>query len=100
MHYRGKDALYELIRPDGRRQTLLYVPRYDFNWQQNYRFKDPVPIEKGSKMVITFHYDNSPANRANPDPNRLIRWGDRSEDEMMTTWTEVIDALPSNHTQH
>jgi len=50
-------------------------------------------------MVITFHYDNSPANRANPDPNRLIRWGDRSEDEMMTTWTEVIDALPSNHTQ-
>jgi hypothetical protein len=99
MHYRGKDALYEVVHPDGRRQTVLSVPRYDFNWQQNYRFKEPVPIEKGSKLIITFHYDNSPGNRANPDPKRLIRWGDRSEDEMMTTWTEVIDALPSNHTQ-
>jgi mono/diheme cytochrome c family protein len=95
MHYRGKDARYEVVHPDGRRQTLLYVPHYDFNWQQNYRFKDPVPIEKGSTLIITFHYDNSPANKANPDPTRVIRWGDRSEDEMMTTWTEVIDALPA-----
>jgi len=98
MHYRGKDALYEVLHPDGRRETVLYVPHYNFNWQQNYRFKQPVPIEKGSKMIITFHYDNSAANRANPDPKRLIRWGDRSEDEMMTTWTEVIDALPSRRT--
>jgi mono/diheme cytochrome c family protein len=97
MHYRGKDALYEVVHPDGRRQTLLRVPRYDFNWQQNYRFKEPVPIEKGSTLIITFHYDNSPANRANPDANRVVRWGDRSEDEMMTTWTEVIDALPPGH---
>jgi cytochrome c553 len=99
MHYRGKDARYEVVHPDGRRQTLLYVPRYDFNWQQNYRFAEPVPIEKGSTLIITFHYDNSPANRANPDPTRLIRWGDRSEDEMMTTWTEVIDALPTSHSR-
>jgi mono/diheme cytochrome c family protein len=99
MHYRGKDALYEVVRPDGRRQTLLSVPHYDFNWQQNYRFKEPVPIEKGSTLIITFHYDNSPGNRANPDSSRLIRWGDRSEDEMMTTWTEVIDALPPAHSQ-
>jgi mono/diheme cytochrome c family protein len=99
MHYRGKDARYEVIHPDGRRETVLYVPHYDFNWQQNYRFKQPVPIEKGSRLIITFHYDNSTANRRNPDPGRLVRWGDRSEDEMMTTWTEVIDALPPAHTQ-
>jgi hypothetical protein len=99
MHYRGKDARYELLHPDGRRETLLYVPHYNFNWQQIYRFKEPVPVEKGSKLIITFHYDNSEGNRANPDPNRLVRWGDRSEDEMMTTWTDVIDALPANHTK-
>jgi len=98
MHYRGKAARYELLHPDGRRETLLYVPRYDFNWQQNYRFKQPVPVEKSSQLIITFYYDNSAANRANPDPRRLVRWGDRSEDEMMTTWTEVIDALPSGRT--
>lgn len=97
MHYRGKDARYELLHPDGRRETLLYVPHYNFNWQQIYRFKEPVAVKKGSKLIITFHYDNSWSNRANPDPNRLVRWGDRSEDEMMTTWTDVIDALPPNH---
>jgi hypothetical protein len=97
MHYRGKDARYEVLHPDGRRETLLFVPRYNFNWQQIYRLKEPVLIEKGSKLIITFHYDNSAANRFNQNPQRLVRWGDRSEDEMMTTWTEVIDALPPGH---
>jgi hypothetical protein len=91
MHYRGKDALYELVRPDGQREILLSVPRYDFNWQLNYRFLEPVYIPKGSRLIATVHYDNSPNNPANPDPKKAIRWGDRTEDEMMTTWTEVLD---------
>jgi len=91
MHYRGKDATYELLHADGRRETLLAVPRYSFDWQLQYRFKTPVLMEKGSRMVVTFHYDNSPSNPANPDPGKAIRWGDRSEDEMMVTWTETLD---------
>lgn len=94
-HYRGKDATYELIHVDGRRETLLSVPRYDFNWQLQYRLKDPVLMEKGSRMIVTFHFDNSVNNRANPDPTKVIRWGDRSEDEMMVTWTETLDASKS-----
>ena len=100
MHYRGRDARYELVRPDGRRETILYIPRWDFNWQQLYRFKEPIYIEKGSRMIITFHYNNSAANRANPDPDRLLRWGDRSEDEMMQSWTEVVDPLPGQKPQN
>lgn len=95
MHYRGKEARYELVRPDGRRETLLYVPNYNFNWQLTYRFREPVFVEKGSQLIVTFHYDNSRANRMNPDPAKILRWGDRSEDEMMTTWTEVTDVSPS-----
>jgi hypothetical protein len=95
MHYRGKDARYELVRPDGRRETLLHVEPYDFNWQLLYRFREPVYVEKGSRMIVTFRYDNSPNNPANPDPKRIIRWGDRSEDEMMTSWIEYLDAKPS-----
>lgn len=94
MHYRGKDARYELVRPDGRRETLLLVPRYSFNWQLLYRFAKPVYVEKGSRMIVTFHYDNSVNNPSNPDPARVIRWGDRSEDEMMTSWIEYLDAAP------
>ena len=94
MHYRGKDARYELTRPDGRRETLLSVPRYDFNWQLNYRARDPIYVEKGSVLTVTFHYDNSANNRANPDSKIAIRWGDKTEEEMMTSWIEYIEASP------
>jgi hypothetical protein len=95
MHYRGKDATYELVHTNGRRETLLVVPRYDFNWQLQYRFEKAIMMEKGSRMEVTFHYDNSPNNPANPEPSRAIRWGDRSEDEMMVTWTETINVSPA-----
>jgi len=93
-HYRGKDATYELIHVDGRREVLLAVPHYDFNWQLQYRLKDPILMEKGSRMMVTFHFDNSANNPANPNPGKAIRWGDRTEDEMMVTWTETLDAAP------
>jgi hypothetical protein len=91
MHYRGKDATYELVHANGSREILLAVPRYSFDWQLQYRFATPVLMEKGSRMEVTFHYDNSLNNPANPDPWKAIRWGDRSEDEMMVTWTETLD---------
>jgi hypothetical protein len=93
MHYRGKSARYELLRSDGTQEVLLYVPNYDFNWQLNYQFQEPIVIEKGSRLVVTFTYDNSPKNRFNPDPSTAVRWGDRTEEEMMTTWTEVLEMV-------
>jgi len=94
MHYRGKDVRYDLVTPSGQRRTLLYVPRYNFNWQLVYRFQDPVRVEKGSLLEVTAHYDNSPNNPANPDATKAVRWGDRSEEEMMTSWIEYLDATP------
>ncbi|MCZ2152195.1 MAG: cytochrome c [Bryobacterales bacterium] len=91
MHYRGKDITYDLIHSNGTRETLLAVPRYDFNWQLVYRLRDPVRVEKGATLVVTAHYDNSPNNRANPDPAKAIRWGDKSEEEMMTSWIEFLE---------
>ena len=96
MHYRGKDITYELIRPNGKREVLLAVPRYDFNWQLVYRLEKPVLVEKGSRLIVTAHYDNSPNNRANPDSKLVIRWGDKSEEEMMTSWIEYLDATPAS----
>ena len=66
-------------------------------WQLVYRFKQPVYVEKGSLLVVTAHYDNSPNNRANPDPAKSIRWGDKSEEEMMTSWIEYVDASADHH---
>jgi hypothetical protein len=91
MHYRGKDVTYELIRPSGAREILLSVPHYNFAWQLVYRFQDPVRVEKGSTLIVTAHYDNSPNNPANPDATQAIRWGDKSEEEMMTSWIEYLE---------
>jgi hypothetical protein len=94
MHFRGKDITYEVVRPNGKREILLHVPKYDFNWQLVYRMRDPVLIEKGSRMIVTAHYDNSANNPGNPDPKQVLRWGDKSEEEMMTSWIEYMEPKP------
>jgi hypothetical protein len=90
MHYRGKDVRYELTHVDGRRETLLYVPTYNFDWQLTYRFRDPIPVRKGSVLTLTAHFDNSRNNPANPDPSKAVRWGDKSEEEMFSNYFEYL----------
>jgi hypothetical protein len=91
MHFRGKDVRYEITRPDGKRQVLLSVPHYNFDWQLVYRFQDPILVQKGSVLTLTAHFDNSAQNPANPDPTKAIRWGDKSEEEMFSNYVEYLD---------
>jgi mono/diheme cytochrome c family protein len=86
MHLRGKEMKYEAFYPDGRRETLLWVPQYNFNWQTIYKLKEPVALPGGTKIVITAHFDNSERNKYNPDPAKAVRWGDPTYDEMMIGW--------------
>ena len=81
MHVRGKDMRYELEYPDGRRETILSVPQYDFNWQIWYDTSIKVP--KGTKLHVTAHFDNSANNKFNPNPNKVVYYGDMTWDEMM-----------------
>lgn len=83
MHMRGKDFLYRLVYPDGTSKILLSVPRWDFNWQLTYVFKEEVPAPKGSRLECVAHYDNSIKNKFNPDPTKLVKWGPQTWDEMM-----------------
>jgi Copper type II ascorbate-dependent monooxygenase, C-terminal domain len=94
MHLRGKDMTFQAVHPDGRRETLLSVPNYDFNWQTEYRLQNHVPIERGTRIVITAHFDNSKNNRYNPDPAKTIRWGEPSREEMMDGWLEFVLPKP------
>jgi hypothetical protein len=99
MHLRGKDMTYTAIYPDGRREIVLRVPKYDFGWQTDYWLAEPLKLPKGSKLHVSAHFDNSPANRANPDPSATVRWGDQTWEEMMIgffTYTmESATPLPS-----
>jgi len=90
MHLRGKDMRYEVLYPDGRRQTLLWVPKFNFNWQSTYYLRTPIAIPRGAKAIITAHFDNSAANKYNPDPDKAVRWGDPTYDEMMIGWMEYV----------
>ena len=67
-HLRGKSWEYAVVYPDGRREVVLSVPKYDFNWQTSYIFAEPLKLPKGTKIVAVAHYDNAPANTSNPDP--------------------------------
>lgn len=84
-HVRGKRWSYTLALPDGTRRPLLAVPKYDFNWQTYYMFKEPVAVPKGAKLMSSAWYDNSTANRANPDPTVDVRWGNQTWEEMQYT---------------
>jgi len=82
MHLRGKWMKFELLRPDGKRKVLLSVPRYDFNWQRTYSLAEPLSIPAGSWLLISGGYDNSRHNPSNPNPQKIVRWGEQSFDEM------------------
>lgn len=83
MHFRGKDMTLTALLPDGRKQTLLSVPGYDFNWQLYYYPKTPVALPRGTIVEAVAHYDNSADNPNNPDPTRDVTFGEQSNDEMM-----------------
>jgi len=90
MHLRGKDFLYRAIYPDGRSEVLLSVPEYDFNWQVYYYPKKSLKMPKGTKIEAIAHFDNSTGNPMNPDPNKVVRFGEQTWEEMMNGFFDVI----------
>jgi hypothetical protein len=94
MHLRGKAMKYEAVYPDGHRETLLWVPQYSFNWQTVYYLKEPITLPKGTKLIITAHFDNSERNKYNPDPTKVVRWGDPTYDEMTIGWVHYTVPVP------
>jgi hypothetical protein len=81
---------YRLIYPDGTTDTVLSVPNYDFNWQLGYDLAKPISVPKGTRLVVTARYDNSANNKFNPDPNRIVYYGDMTWEEMMFPFFSVV----------
>ncbi len=87
MHLRGKSLRWVIVYPDGREQTILDVPKFDFNWQIEYELETPLKIPAGSKILGIGKYDNSPKNKWNPAPNLPVYWSEQSWDEMYQPFT-------------
>ncbi len=90
MHVRGKAFRYEAVFPDGKSETLLDVPRYDFNWQLRYEFAEPRRLPKGTIVKCTATFDNSSQNPNNPDPTKEVTWGQQSWEEMMIGFITAV----------
>jgi mono/diheme cytochrome c family protein len=92
MHVRGKDMIYIAHYPDGTHETLLSVPKYDFNWQITYELATPKTLPAGTTVEVIAHYDNSTNNKFNPDPSKEVKWGDQTWEEMMIGfWSTVVE---------
>jgi len=112
-HLRGKDFTYSVVFPDGREQTVLTVPKYDFHWQLAYELEKPLHLPAGSKLIVTAHYDNSSANEnmrhhhghgdsehANaPEKEVFFREKNQSWDEMFTPFIQYAVDSPGADAQ-
>ena len=91
MHLRGKGMSMEAIYPDGRREMLSQVTDFNFNWHNMYIYDDDVAplLPKGTILHFLAWYDNTKANKSNPDPDQWVGWGDRTVDEMGHAWINI-----------
>ncbi len=97
MHLRGQAFRYEAVLPDGRREILLDIPRYDFNWQTEYVLAEPLRLPAGARIACRGVYDNSPDNLNNPDPSATVRWGAQTWEEMLIGYFNI--AVPRRQAQ-
>jgi len=96
MHYRGKDYQLKVVYPSGGEVTVVRVPAYRFDWQIGYELAQPFDLPKGSRLQTVSHYDNSRANKHNPDPTRNVRYGLQSWDEMNVSFVGVLIDAKAN----
>lgn len=90
-HYLGTDLTARAIFPNGTTKTLIRIPHWDLKWQGVFRYAEPVPLLKGTKIVMEYVYDNSEGNVANPSyPPKRVTAGNRATDEMSHLWLQVL----------
>jgi hypothetical protein len=91
MHMRGKSMSVEAVYPDGRKEVLSAVNKFQWNWHVNYIYADDTAplLPKGTVLIFTAWHDNTENNPNNPDPRQWVGWGDRTVDEMAHAWVDL-----------
>lgn len=99
-HYLAKEMRVYAVLPDGTRKWLIFIRQWDFNWQGDYGYKTPVDLPRGTKLVMNFSYDNSPANPRNPNlPPKRVKYGLESTDEMAACSLQVLPKEPAKRAE-
>jgi len=96
-HYICKEMTGTAILPDGTQKTLIHIKDWDFNWQEQYRYNKPIHLPSGTKLKMTYVYDNSAKNPRNPsNPPKWVKFGPATTDEMAILWVQVLTKKPSD----
>jgi hypothetical protein len=99
MHLLGRSLRATATLPDGKERPLLEIRRWDFNWQDDYRFARPIRLPRGTRLRVEASYDNSADNPCNPSsPPRRVTWGEGTRDEMLYCFFLVAAANPKELT--
>jgi tetratricopeptide (TPR) repeat protein/mono/diheme cytochrome c family protein len=97
-HYLARRMTANAMLPDGRVQSLLAITEWDFHWQDEYRYKAPIALPAGTRITMSFSYDNSAANQnvrgRRPVP---VQYGPRSSDEMGDLWLRFVPRTPDDY---
>ena len=96
-HYICKDMRGYAVLPGGTRRTLIHIPDWNFNWQEQYRYPAPIRLPAGTRLEMEFTYDNSDVNPRNPNhPPRRVVYGPATTDEMAGLHFEVVPVNESD----
>ncbi len=97
MHLLGKEMKVTAILPDGSERPMIWIKDWDFNWQGQYGYREPMELPAGTRIHMEAYYDNSSNNPRNPnDPPKLVRWGEQTTDEMSIAFIPVILTNPTD----
>jgi tetratricopeptide (TPR) repeat protein/mono/diheme cytochrome c family protein len=98
-HYRAKTVNAWATLPNGTRRPLIRIDDWDFNWQDQYRYREPFWLPAGTRIAMEYTFDNSPRNPRNPSqPPARVTWGWRSADEMADVWIQVLTRTSADRT--
>lgn len=95
-HYLAREVVCRALTAGGPPRVLLRIPRWDFNWQDLYRYQNPPLLARGTRIEFSITYDNSEANPRNPHrPPRRVTYGPQSSDEMGEIWLQLMPGNPA-----
>jgi hypothetical protein len=96
-HYVCREMYGYAVLPDGSRRTLIRIPAWNFDWQQQYTFATPIRLPEGTRVEMEFTYDNSEGNPRNPNhPPKRVTTGPGSTDEMAGLHVELAPVQPGD----
>jgi hypothetical protein len=98
MHLLGKDIELFATLPGEKERSLIRIPEWDYNWQEQYELREPMKLPKGTVLRVHATFDNSAENPRNPSsPPRLVRLGEQTTDEMCFVFMGVSSTAAFPH---